>query len=192
MLLRRSPPDAAPQPPGATLGCVVLALATSLACARVDGRARAYTPPSPNYARGSGCIDTPFVGRDAPAGSGGVQCGRRASNLEVSVRGRVVGMQGGLPGQGLEGLWITVHPDAGGVDSIAAEKAQTGPQGQFEVHLRSAGEQLVAVRRGSERGAVVAARRVDPAVDDMGSELVLYVELGNTGAGEPGEGEGAR
>jgi hypothetical protein len=132
--------------------------------------------------RTTGCIDTPFIGPDQQRSTAGVQCGREASPITMTVRGRVVAQSGGgLPGAGLEGLRVCVHAIDGALqlDRLppALAETTTGPQGAFVISLPHAGEHLtgeylIAVRAEPD-GPVLAARRIEAA--STTSELVLLV-----------------
>jgi hypothetical protein len=131
--------------------------------------------------RPSGCIDTPFVGPDHRSSTVGIHCGREASPDAALLRGRVVGeTETGLPGAGLEDLWVSVHVIEGAVELSRLPPAQaetrTGPQGAFAIALSGAGEYVIAVR-GEPGGPVLGARRIVTQADARPPELVLRVPL---------------
>lgn len=131
--------------------------------------------------RPTGCIDTPFVGPDHRTSTLGVRCGREASPDAVLLRGRVVGeTQSGLPGPGLEGVWVSVHAITGAVQLShlppARAEIETGPQGAFAISLTGLGEVLIVVR-SDPNGPVLSARRVAAHADARTPELVLTVPL---------------
>jgi hypothetical protein len=128
--------------------------------------------------RTTGCIDTPFVGPDHRSSTTGVQCGREASPNSVTLRGRVVAEQSGLPGAGLERLRVYVHAIDGALqlDRLAPALAETstGPQGAFAVSVDTVleGGECLLVVRAEPDGPVLAARRIEALST---SELVLLV-----------------
>jgi hypothetical protein len=109
----------------------------------------------------------------------GVGCGREASPAGALLRGRVVSeAPGGLPGVGLEGVWVTVHVLRGPlqIDRLpaAAAEVETGPQGSFALPRTSAGE-IVVVVRAERGGPVLAAHRLDAIAEAPTAELVLRI-----------------
>jgi hypothetical protein len=101
----------------------------------------------------------------------------------VVVRGRVQRLgPDGLPGAGLEGLWVSVHlvdvEDHGRAGPALAE-VQSGPQGEFAVTVEGAGGELLVAVRAERGGATLGARRLSradlDALDEAGRELVLGV-----------------
>ncbi|MCA9699238.1 MAG: hypothetical protein KC431_17065 [Myxococcales bacterium] len=141
-----------------------------------------FRQPGDYPERPSGCIDTPFIGPDAHTTSSGVVCGRQRRSTAALLRGRVVsGMPGGLPGPGLEGMWITVHAGEGPVGSqLSAPRTETqsGPQGSFSCSVGVAdgngAEELVLVVRKTPDGPVLAAKRVR-AVAGENPDVILIV-----------------
>ena len=94
------------------------------------------------------------------------------------LRGRVVGEgPGGLPGGGIEGVWVTVHAIRGPLqlDRLppALAEVESGPQGSFAV-ARGGGGEVVVVVRATPDGPVLAAKRLAP-VNDAEPELVLQI-----------------
>ncbi|PRQ04240.1 hypothetical protein ENSA5_09500 [Enhygromyxa salina] len=85
----------------------------------------------------------------------------------------------GLPGPGLEDLWVTSHPVAGGsarVDALgpAHAESKTGPQGVFSIALTEAREHVIVVR-ADPTGPALAARRIDTGPDAPRDQLILTV-----------------
>jgi hypothetical protein len=141
---------------------------------------RSQDPPE----RASGCIDTPFIGGDVHATTSGLSCGRERSPEAALLRGRVVSEElGGLPGAGLEGLWVTLHAsDAGGgplqLDALPPARAeqQTGPGGSFSIARTGAhGQEYVLAVRLEPDSPPLAARRVDGPIGT--AELVVTVPM---------------
>jgi hypothetical protein len=135
-------------------------------------------PPSE---RPTGCIDTPLIGGDHRATTTGIRCGGRPDSAKaVIVHGRVTALvEGGLPGPGVENLWVSVHPLGGGiVDGLPAARAetQTGPQGTFSLSFVGTGEYVVTVRAQAS-GPVLAARRVTVDAGDRSEPVNLQVAL---------------
>jgi hypothetical protein len=100
----------------------------------------------------------------------------------VLVHGRVTALtEGGLPGPGVEHLWVGVHPighDPSMVDALPAARAQTetGPQGAFSLSFVGTGEYIVTVR-AQAAGPVLAARRVTVDAGDRSEPVNLQVSL---------------
>ncbi|KIG16908.1 hypothetical protein DB30_04070 [Enhygromyxa salina] len=153
-------------------------------CAR-PGEARAFVrAPQQTGPRPSGCIDTPFIGGDAVATTA-VTCGRERSPNASILRGRVVSEElGGLPGAGIEGVWVTLHPLDDRplrLDALppAIAQTQTGPQGSFAVPLgrRSAIAYVIAVRLEPDSAPLTAQRVEGQQADQAGQadQVVLRV-----------------
>ena len=126
----------------------------ALLCAcTTAGDSRAFVRgPRDTAERPSGCIDTPFIAGDVRSTSSGVSCGRERSPDAALLRGRVVREElGSLPGAGLEGVWVTLHPlegDFAQLDALPPAKAETetGPQGLFSIALTGAKEYVIVVK----------------------------------------------
>ena len=129
------------------------------------GPAIALRQPSDTAVRTEGCIDTPFIAGDSRATSSGIQCGRAQASEGLQLRGRVVVEElGGLPGAGLEGLWVGVHVRGDrplNLDAfpLAHAETETGPGGRFALLIEASGELMVAIRVEAG-GRLLAARRV--------------------------------
>ena len=160
---------------------VVLIAALLAACGGPGGRGRApaLRQPSDSPGRTDGCIDTPFIGGDEQATPSGIQCGRADSGEVVLLRGRVVGEAlSGLPGAGLEGLWVGLHNLGDGAVNLAAlpppmAETKTGPQGSFTLPAGIAGERMIAVRLKPD-GRLLAAQRLSAT---EAGEITLFVPL---------------
>lgn len=174
-------------PLGTRRTLLVALAAVTLACAEGRGKRRGIASRQPDEGRErggdrpTGCIDTPFL--DERRTSAGVQCGRRDRADVVVLRGRVQGLRpDGLPGAGLEGLWVSVHlvdvADGGRAGPALAE-VQSGPQGEFSLTVEGAEGELLVAARAQRGGATLAARRLSradlDALDEAGRELVLAV-----------------
>jgi hypothetical protein len=138
-----------------------------------------YRAPDESAQRPTGCIDTPFISPDHRSTTSGVQCGREASPVGLLLRGRVVSETStGLPGVGIEALWVSVHAidHSAQVDRLPPARAETqsGPQGAFAVRLTYVGEYVIAVR-AEPGGPVLAARRISTDLDAPLPELLLVV-----------------
>ena len=138
-----------------------------------------FRAPDESAQRPTGCIDTPFISPDHRSTTTGVQCGREASPASMVLRGRVVRETAtGLPGSGVEALWVSVHAFDGSspIDRLPPAQADTrsGPQGAFAVPLTYVGEYVIAVR-AEPGGPVLAARRITADLDAPLSELLLVV-----------------
>jgi hypothetical protein len=172
------------QHPRWLLGALLVSAAALSGCSKPgDARVFLRRPQAAPQPRPSGCIDTPFIGGDHRATTAGINCGRERSPEASLLRGRVVGeVLGGLPGAGIEGVWVTLHP----LDPVedrplqldvlppAKVEVQTGPQGSFSVGLRGAEAYVIVVR--AQRGSPpLAARRVEVADVERSGELVLTV-----------------
>jgi hypothetical protein len=100
----------------------------------------------------------------------------------VLVHGRVTALvEGGLPGTGVEDLWVGVHPLERGlvsIDALPAARAETktGPQGAFSLSFVGTGEYVVTVRAQAS-GPVLAARRVNVDAGDRSEPVILQVAL---------------
>lgn len=154
-------------------------LLISAGCSNSAGSRVEWRAPNEYAARSTGCVDTPFIGPDHRSVTSGVQCGREASPDAMVVRGRVVGETiAGLPGPGLEALWVSVHAIDGSAQLSRLPPAQaetkTGPQGAFALPLTRTGDHLIVVRAESG-GPVLAARRVQASLDASLPELLLLV-----------------
>lgn len=161
---------------------LVILLLLAACSGRGDRRAEARRPQhSPE--RPTGCIDTPHIGGDHRATTSGIGCGGRPnSSKTVLVHGRVTALiDGGLPGPGVEDLWVGVHPigrDPSRVDALPPARAQTisGPQGEFSLSFVGTGEYIVTVRTEAS-GPVLAARRVLVDAGDRSEPVNLQVVL---------------
>ena len=158
---------------------VAVLLLLGCACSNSGGSRPKFAAPNEYAERPSGCIDTPFVGPDHRSTTSGVQCGREASPGAVTLRGRVVSESiAGLPGAGLEALWVSVHAVDGGSELArlppARAQTRTDPQGAFAVSLTRVGEYVITVR-GEPDGPVLAARRIDARGDEPLPELLLLI-----------------
>jgi hypothetical protein len=97
----------------------------------------------------------------------------------VLLHGRVtVLVAGGLPGPGVEALWVGVHPLGGTVqlDALPPARAETktGPQGEFQLSFVGSGEYVVTVRAQAS-GPVLAARRLSADAGDRSEPLHLQI-----------------
>lgn len=163
----------------ATLAVLLLVCACS---GRADRRANVRRPPAASD-RPTGCIDTPHIGGDHRATTTGINCGGRPHSAKtVLVHGRVTALiEGGLPGAGVEGLWVGVHLLAGGpviVDALPAARAETttGPQGTFSLSFVGTGEYVVTVRARAS-GPVLAAQRLTLDAGERSEPVNLQVAL---------------
>jgi hypothetical protein len=161
-----------PAPPRAASAQNKLLVVVLLACA-CSGRVDRARPPRPTPDRPTGCIDTPHIGGDPNATTTGIRCGARPHTGEtVLLQGRVTTqVDGGLPGPGVEGLWVGVHPFGGGP---ARAETKTGPQGEFHLSFVGSGEYLVSVRAEAS-GPVLAARRVSANAGERSEPVNLQV-----------------
>lgn len=161
---------------------LVVLLLLAACSPRGDRRAETRRPQHPPE-RPTGCIDTPHIGGDHRATTSGIGCGGRPnSGKTVLVHGRVTALiDGGLPGPGIEDLWVSVHPigrDPSMVDALPPARAQTqtGPQGTFRLSFDGTGEYIVTVRSEAS-GPVLAARRVRVDAGDRSEPVNLQVAL---------------
>jgi hypothetical protein len=93
------------------------------------------------------------------------------------VHGRVTALiEGGLPGPGVEDLWVSVHVFGGDALSAARAETQTGPQGTFTLSFVGTGEYIVSVR-AQAAGPVLAARRITVDAGDRSEPVNLQVSL---------------
>ena len=96
----------------------------------------------------------------------------------MSLRGRVVAEAiGGLPGEGLEGLWIGVHAVGDRAVNLASlpppvVEGETTVGGSFALIVSGTTELLVVVRERAG-GELLAAQRVSAA--SLDGELQLLV-----------------
>ncbi|PRQ07966.1 hypothetical protein ENSA7_24050 [Enhygromyxa salina] len=88
---------------------------------------------------------------------------------------------GGLPGAGIEGVWVTIHPLDDHAFRLEAlppmiSQAQTGPQGEFAVALgrRRALAYVIAVRTEPD-SAPLTARPVEDEAVDRAAPIVLML-----------------
>lgn len=160
-----------------------MVLAAACGCSKPgDARGFLRAPQDTPQPRPSGCIDTPLIGADHRSTTSGVSCGRERSPEASLLRGRVLAEElGGLPGAGIEGLWVTLHRLEDGplrLDALPPAKAEakTGPQGSFSIQRSGAREYVIAVRAQLD-GPVLTARRVEVTGVEPASELVLTVRL---------------
>ncbi len=107
------------------------------------------------------------------------------------LRGRVVGeTASGLPGPGLEGVWVSVHVFHGAVQLTrlppARAETKTGPQGAFAISLNGAGEYVIAVRAEPD-GPVLTARRIVTSSANRPADLMLTVPLDDALRGDLGD-----
>jgi hypothetical protein len=153
----------------APLQCLLVALLSCACSGRVD-RAR---PPRDMSDRPTGCIDTPLIGGNPNATTTGLRCGGRPNTGQtVLLQGRVTTLvEGGLPGAGVEGLWVGVQPFGGGPTRA---ETKTGPQGEFHLSFVGSGEFVVTVRAEAS-GPVLAARRVSADAGERSESLNLQV-----------------
>lgn len=161
---------------------LLLALMLASACSGQAGRrAEAPRPRHPSE-RPTGCIDTPHIGGDHRATTSGINCGGRPHSAKtVLIHGRVTALiEGGLPGPGVEGLWVSVHVFGGDSVTLGASTARaetkTGPQGAFTLSFVGTGEYVVSVRAQAS-GPVLAARRVTVDAGDRSEPVNLQVAL---------------
>jgi hypothetical protein len=158
----------------------VLAAVVLFACTKGEPQAELRRPEDIPE-RPTGCIDTPFIA-GAPGGpTPGIRCGREKSPDAVLLRGRVsVQDAQGLPGPGVEGVWVSVHPLEGPLRLDALEPARaevkTGLQGAFSISFSGTGEHVIVVRL-EPGGSVLAARRIRAQAGDASEQLVLLVPL---------------
>lgn len=159
---------------GATLVVLLLAAACS---GQGDRRTEAPRPRAPSD-RPTGCIDTPHIGGDHRATTSGISCGGRPHSAKtVLVHGRVTALiDGGLPGAGIENLWVGVHPLGGEPLPAARAETRTGPQGEFSISFVGTGEYVVTVRADAS-GPVLAARRVLVDAGDRSEPIHLQVAV---------------
>jgi hypothetical protein len=100
----------------------------------------------------------------------------------VLVHGHVTALiDGGLPGPGVEDLWVGVHSLGRGpvmVDALPAARAETktGPQGAFRLSFVGTGEYIVTVRSEAS-GPVLAAQRVNVDAGHPSEPVNLQVSL---------------
>lgn len=167
----------------ATLVVLLLAAACS---GQGDRRTEAPRPRAPSD-RPTGCIDTPHIGGDHRATTSGISCGGRPhSGKTVLVHGRVTALiDDGLPGAGIENLWVGVHSLGRGpvvIDALPAARAETrtGPQGEFSISFVGTGEYVITVRADAS-GPALAARRVLVDAGDRSEPIHLQVVV----AGSP-------
>jgi hypothetical protein len=150
-------------------------------CSNSAGSAPKFRAPNEYEGeRPTGCIDTPFISPDHRSTTTGVQCGgREAAPKAMMLRGRVVGESvAGLPGAGLEALWVSAHAVEGNTALTrlppARAETRTNPQGAFALPLAIAGEYVIAVR-AEPGGPVLAAQRIRASPEAPLSELLLRV-----------------
>jgi hypothetical protein len=159
----------------------MLVVLLSCACSnRGEPRAEVRRPQHPSE-RPTGCIDTPHIGGDHRATTSGIRCGARPHTGETMLLHGHVTMQieGGLPGPGVEDLWVGVHPLGRGpvqLDALPPARAETktGPQGSFSLSFVGTGEYLVTVR-AQPTGPVLTVRRVTANAGDRSEPLNLQV-----------------
>lgn len=159
------------------------ALAVLVTCACNRGAPRAEPrPPQDLPERPTGCIDTPHIGGDHRATTTGIRCGARPHSAEtVLLHGRVTSQIDGLPGPGVEDLWVGVHPLGRGpvhFEALPPTRAETktGPQGAFSLSFIGTGEYLVTVR-ANPTGPVLAAQRIVAEAGERSDPLHLQVLL---------------
>lgn len=127
-------------------------------------RDRDYDLESPSVpaGRSSGCVDTPFLGPDPYNAGQGIDCRPRTSRRTqvTTLRGKVVAeVLGGLPGAGLEGMFVSIHASEGiavlsRLPSVLAETT-TDAQGGFVLSaVLRPGTYIVAVRPEPDEAAV--------------------------------------
>jgi hypothetical protein len=159
-----------------------LALLLVCACSgRKAARQGEPRPPRDSPDRPTGCIDTPHIGGDHRATTTGIRCGARPHTGDtVLLHGRVtMQVESGLPGPGVEGMWVGAHPLGRGpvqLDALPRARAETttGPQGAFRLSFAGAGEYLITVRANST-GPVLAAQRIVAQSGDPSPPLQLQI-----------------
>jgi hypothetical protein len=153
---------------------VLLVLGSLLSCA-CSGRADRDRRPKDPSDRPTGCIDTPHIGGDHRATTTGIRCGGRPGH-GVLVHGRVTVLVDGLPGPGVEAMWVGVHPFGGQLDVLPPARAETktGPQGEFQLSFVGSGEYVVTVRTHAS-GPVLAARRITTDAGERSEPVNLQI-----------------
>jgi hypothetical protein len=171
--MRTIGPGPTAHPPRVLPRLVMVVLLLSCAC---SGRADRDRRPRAPSDRPTGCIDTPHIGGDHRATTTGIGCGGRPGHT-VLLHGRVTMLvDGGLPGPGVEGLLVGVHPFGGQLDHLPPARAEskTGPQGEFSLSFIGSGEYVVTVRAEAS-GPVLAARRITAEAGDRTEPLNLQI-----------------
>jgi hypothetical protein len=160
---------------GRPAALLVLGLALCFACSGRADRTRRPRDPSD---RPTGCIDTPHIGGDHRATTTGIRCGGHSRAAQtVLLHGRVTMLVDGLPGPGVEAMWVGVHPfSSGQLDALPPARAETktGPQGEFRLWFVGSGEYVVTVRAEAS-GPVLAARRVTADAGERSEPLNLQI-----------------
>jgi hypothetical protein len=154
-----------------------------LGCRPRDSDYDLAVPSGVPTGRPSGCVDTPFLGPDPYNASRGIDCTPRTSRASVTMlRGKVVEEAlAGLPGAGLEGMLVSVHP-ASGTPTLSRlpkplAEATTDAQGSFVLSaVLGAGTYFVAVRPSADQAAVTI-QQVSVVERDSQTELLLRVPV---------------
>ncbi|MFV8753760.1 hypothetical protein ACNOYE_24720 [Nannocystaceae bacterium ST9] len=160
-----------------------LLLGLLAACPSRDRDYDLRTPSDVPNGRPSGCVDTPFLGPDPYNASRGIDCSPRSSRTNVTMlRGKVVAEAlAGLPGPGLEGMLVTIHPHEGtpvpGRLPKQLGEATTDAQGTFVISVvLDAGTYVIAVRPAVDQAAVTI-QQIEVAGRDSQRELLLLVPI---------------
>lgn len=154
-----------------------------LACPSRDRDYDLHEPSGVAAGRPSGCVDTPFLGPDNYNAGRGIDCTPRTSGASVTMlRGKVVAEAlAGLPGAGLEGMLVSVHPATGTPVLSRLPKplaeATTDAQGAFVLSaVLGEGTYFVAVRPAADQAAVTV-QQVSIVERDSQTELLLRVPI---------------